>query len=58
VSRRIRADFVPVIHGPGGLVLKAGDVVPDGVLVGDHAAEDGPDEEKPKRPRKPAEDEA
>jgi hypothetical protein len=48
---------VPVIHGPGGLVLKAGDVVPDGVLVGDHAAEDVPDEEKPKRPRKPAEDE-
>jgi hypothetical protein len=49
---------VPVLHLGDGRILKAGDVVPDGVIVGDHAAEDVPDEEKPKRPRKAAEDEA
>ncbi|MGO3325320.1 hypothetical protein [Gordonia sp. (in: high G+C Gram-positive bacteria)] len=32
---RIRSDLVGVVH-IGGVVLAAGDTVPDGVTVGDH----------------------
>ena len=38
MSRRIRDDFVGVVHIPGlvGVTLKAGDEVPDGIEFGDH----------------------
>jgi len=37
---KIRTDFYGVVHA-GGLVLRAGDVIPDGVRVGGHLVEGG-----------------
>ena len=59
---KIREDLVGVVS-VGGLNLKAGDVVPDGVTVGDHvlAPEEKPEPEAedkpaPKRARRKATD--
>ena len=35
----IKADLVGVIHLPDGRMLKAGDEVPEGVEIGEHALE-------------------
>lgn len=42
MSRRIRDDFVGVVHIPGlvGATLKAGDEVPAGIEFGDHLFDD------------------
>lgn len=47
---KIREDLVGSVFLSGGVVLRAGDVVPDGVTVGDHlVAEEKPEpkEDKP-----------
>jgi hypothetical protein len=46
-AKKVRDDFEGVVHLPDqGLVLKAGDEIPEGVEVGDHLV-DSPKESKP-----------